>query len=429
MTAPPFEKCNPGHHHGVPKIFLSYSHEDRRRAEAVKMLLELGGAQVFMDWRSILPGSEWSAALERALADCDVLCVFWSAAAQRSTWVRAEYTTFIGRFPDRPCIPLCADETPLPLLLAKRQAPPEFLALASEMVALRRDLVARGVSRREIRRVVQGRIAQLGLQLDDAQRSKLLGLFVSGASLGMLLSWLARPVKATAILVSAASSVFLVTVVSLVWSLSGGEPDAERLDHAAHHAAPIEREHEPVRDGGPGSAEAPASADGSGAKQPAPQGSSGNGAAMSAPTSQGSGARVATALSARSSESRNASEVRERQVRRAVLDNADRLRRCYEDQLQVDPGLSGTVYARFVISERGVVVSSAATGLGDAVDYCIAGEIERIAFPPWLDGSSMVVNYSFYFRPARPLPGARGSPTVEIGTPTVLRPPIKPGGT
>lgn len=254
------------------------------------MLMELGGAQVFMDWRSISPGSEWSAALEHALADCDMLCVFWSAAAQRSTWVRAEYTTFIARFPDRPCVPLPADETPLPLLLEKRQAPSEFLALASEMVALRRDLVARGVSRREIRRVVQARIAQLGLQLDDAQRSKLLGLFVSGASIGVLLSWLARPVKITAVMASVASVVSLVTVVSLVWRWSSTEPGPGRQGPPAQHAAPVERE--PVRRGGMSSAEDPAGTDGGDAKQAPLSEGSNNQSAMSVSASQGSGAPI-----------------------------------------------------------------------------------------------------------------------------------------
>lgn len=292
MTASPFRKCNPKHPHGVPKIFLSYGHKDRRRADAVKMLLELGGAQVFMDWRSVAPGIDWEAALEKTLVDCDVLCVFWSEVAATSSWVRAEYTTFIGRFPDRPCVPLCADETPLPLILAKRQAPPEFLTLASEFLALRRDLRARGVGQREIRRIVGERIARLGLQLDDAQRRKLLGLFMSGASLGMLLSWLLRPVKFTAVLATIASIVVLVTVVFLARLSSDIDTSAERLDRAAQHAASIE--HETIRNGRLDKAEAPGSADDSAARQTAPAESPSNQPAMPTPASQGSGARIAT---------------------------------------------------------------------------------------------------------------------------------------
>jgi hypothetical protein len=193
------------------RIFLSYARADRERANAVKMLLELGGAQVFMDWRSIPPGIEWEVALTRALADCDVLCVFWSAAAQRSKWVRSEYTTFTRAFPDRLCVPLHADATVLPPTLATRQAPPEFLALANELLALRRDLVERGISRRETRRIVQARLAQAGLQLDEAQLKKLLSLFASGLSLGVLLTSLPKSLRVVTLLAAIAA------VVALIW--------------------------------------------------------------------------------------------------------------------------------------------------------------------------------------------------------------------
>lgn len=193
---------------GMVKIFLSYAHEDRGRVDAVKTLLELGGAQVFIDWRSIRPGTAWGSALAHALAECDVLCVFWSAATLRSTWVRDEYTAFTRMFPDRPCVPLCADETPLPAPLAKRQAPPEFLALTNEFLALRRDLLARGVSRRESRRIVRERIARLGVQLDVTQRRKLFGLFASGMSFGLVVASVSKPLKVGAWVAVVAAAAF-----------------------------------------------------------------------------------------------------------------------------------------------------------------------------------------------------------------------------
>lgn len=128
----------------------------------------------------------------------------------------------------------------------------------------------------------------------------------------------------------------------------------------------------------------------------------------------------ATAVTGRD---RSMDEIDKQRVRRAVLDHADLLQKCYEDQLQVDPDLSGRVQVSFVISDRGDVLSASATGLGDAVDYCVAGQIARIVFSPRRDGSSVVVNYPLRFQRTQPR-GALGSSTVELGTPTVLRPAI-----
>jgi hypothetical protein len=124
----------------------------------------------------------------------------------------------------------------------------------------------------------------------------------------------------------------------------------------------------------------------------------------------------------------SADEIGKRQVRRAVLNNVDLLRRCYEDQLRINPHLQGKVQVSFVISGEGRVMSSSATGLGDAVDYCVAGEIASISFPSRLDGSGVVVNYPLFFRLAQPTSEARESPTLELGVPTVLQSRIKRPG-
>jgi hypothetical protein len=194
---------------GARKIFLSYSHEDRRRASAVKLLLELGGADVFMDHSAIRPGAEWNPAIQHALWDCDVLCVFWSEAARRSSWVHAEYSTFIAQFPHRSCVPLCADETPLPPLLAARQAPPDVLFLANEFLALRRELAAQGVSPEEVETVVRDRMSRLGLRLDRTQWRTLLALFISGVSLGVARTRLSEIFKPSVVLA-------LVTAVAAI---------------------------------------------------------------------------------------------------------------------------------------------------------------------------------------------------------------------
>ncbi|TMQ17328.1 MAG: AgmX/PglI C-terminal domain-containing protein [Deltaproteobacteria bacterium] len=125
----------------------------------------------------------------------------------------------------------------------------------------------------------------------------------------------------------------------------------------------------------------------------------------------------------------SADEIGKRQVRRAVLNNVDLLRRCYEDQLRINPHLEGKVQVSFVISGKGRVVSSSATGLGDAVNYCVAGEIASISFSPSPDGSGVVVNYPLFFRLAQLPSEARKSPMLELGAPTVLQPRIKRPGT
>ena len=190
------------------KIFLSYARADRERANAVKMLLELGGATVFMDWRSIAPGTVWRDELARALAECDTLCVFWSAATLRSEWVRREYETFVASYPDRPCVPLRADETPLPPVLEARQAPPEMLALCGAF-DLQRELVRAGAPKADVAQRVRERLDRNGIHVDDVKWKKLAVAF-SG---GVLVAFGGRAflAKLVAVLVAIAS------IGTLVW--------------------------------------------------------------------------------------------------------------------------------------------------------------------------------------------------------------------
>jgi hypothetical protein len=198
---------------GDMRVFLSYSRSDRERANGVRVLLELGGAEVFMDWRSIEPGEDWQWALERALARCDVLCIFWSARTAKSKWVEREYTTFLRLHPGRRCVPLVADETPLPTVLAARQAPAEFLALANEILAKRRKLIQLGVSRAERARLLCEEIEKRGIQLTLKQRRALATLFGSG----LLLWLLCREVFGTTLAKTAGAAIVIVCVAIVAW--------------------------------------------------------------------------------------------------------------------------------------------------------------------------------------------------------------------
>lgn len=73
-------------------IFVSYAREDRPRVEPmVKELLKLGW-RVFID-RNILPGSNWSSAINKALEETCCVLVVWTAASVNLAahpWVRDE---------------------------------------------------------------------------------------------------------------------------------------------------------------------------------------------------------------------------------------------------------------------------------------------------------------------------------------------------
>lgn len=189
------------------RVFLSYTRRDRERSNGVRLLLEIGGAEVFMDWRSIRPGDDWRRALATALGKADVLCVLWSRFAQTSKWVRREYRQFLESFPNRQCVPLCLDETPLPRALARRQAPPEFLALVTDVVDTTRRLTAAGMSRAQRRDALRDKLRGAGLDPEDPRVRKLILVFGGGFSLAVVLhraleTFAGKLVAATLILVS-----------------------------------------------------------------------------------------------------------------------------------------------------------------------------------------------------------------------------------
>ncbi len=67
-------------------------------------------------------------------------------------------------------------------------------------------------------------------------------------------------------------------------------------------------------------------------------------------------------------------------VRRYVRRYQPRVTFCYEKQLQVEPGLAGTVTARFEIGEDGAVTSANASGMNEEVASCVAKAIRTATF-------------------------------------------------
>ncbi len=70
-------------------VFLSYSREDRVRAEQVARGLQQAGLEVFWD-NEIPPGTTWADFIEQKLGQCKALIVLWSAHSTKSQWVREE---------------------------------------------------------------------------------------------------------------------------------------------------------------------------------------------------------------------------------------------------------------------------------------------------------------------------------------------------
>lgn len=70
-------------------VFLSYSRDDRAKAEAIVGALEARGLTVW--WDGLLEGGhEFSEKIEQALASADAVVVLWSANSIHSHWVRDE---------------------------------------------------------------------------------------------------------------------------------------------------------------------------------------------------------------------------------------------------------------------------------------------------------------------------------------------------
>ena len=82
----------------------------------------------------------------------------------------------------------------------------------------------------------------------------------------------------------------------------------------------------------------------------------------------------------------------------------DRIRLCYERQLNFDPKLSGKVAIHFVIGTKGEVVRSSITEdtmKNEAVRKCILAEVKSWTFPQPKGGVLVDVDYPFFFESSR----------------------------
>lgn len=100
-------------------VFVSYSHADASLVAPVVRLLRVNESLVFQDTDRIAPGKRWRDQIANALADSNLVVVFWCDHACRSIEVSSEWRAAIDQ--DKDVLPLLLDATPLPPALGQFQ--------------------------------------------------------------------------------------------------------------------------------------------------------------------------------------------------------------------------------------------------------------------------------------------------------------------
>src|SRR4029453_1645268 len=102
----------------MASIFLSYSHEDARRAQRLTQALQDAGHRVWYD-QHIHAGRRFSKDIDEALKGADLVIVLWSKASIDSAWVQDEaaYGRDRGRL-----VPVLIDKVDPPLGFRQYQA-------------------------------------------------------------------------------------------------------------------------------------------------------------------------------------------------------------------------------------------------------------------------------------------------------------------
>jgi hypothetical protein len=93
-------------------VFVSYSHADASLVAPVVRLLRVNKSLVFQDTDGISPGKRWREEIAKALAESNLVVVFWCHHAFRSNEVSTEWRAAIEQ--GKEVLPLLLDATPLP---------------------------------------------------------------------------------------------------------------------------------------------------------------------------------------------------------------------------------------------------------------------------------------------------------------------------
>jgi hypothetical protein len=101
-------------------IFVSYSPADKELVSAIiSILCASNSALVYCDADSMRAGGRWREELGTAIAEANVVLVFWCHHSHTSYEVRKEFALALEQGKD--VLPLLLDATPLPSKLADRR--------------------------------------------------------------------------------------------------------------------------------------------------------------------------------------------------------------------------------------------------------------------------------------------------------------------
>lgn len=175
---------------GAQRVFVSYSRSDRTRVTGLGLLLEALGHHVFLDHKTIMPGTHWEAKLQEGLDQADVLLVYWTKYASRSEWVRKEVEYFHAHFPDHLLVPVLGDETPLSELLKPHQHN-DFCPLINELLDLKRSMEQQKAKPEQVQEAILTRLREAGIEIKERDRKKLFRLFALTGFLGLVTAPLA----------------------------------------------------------------------------------------------------------------------------------------------------------------------------------------------------------------------------------------------
>jgi len=92
-------------------VFISYSHEDRDRAQLLVSAFKKDGLSVWWD-ADLPPGGTWDRLIEQRLHTARSVVVLWSEVSVTKTWVREEA---LDAFQRNVLIPVLLDDVPPPL--------------------------------------------------------------------------------------------------------------------------------------------------------------------------------------------------------------------------------------------------------------------------------------------------------------------------
>ena len=99
----------------VKLIFISHCAEDSRLANWLSKKLRKDGFNAWVYNENINPGDNFVDSINTALGICTTFLLIWSNDANKSDWVKKEWTSILAMNKD--IIPLLRDKTQLPPIL------------------------------------------------------------------------------------------------------------------------------------------------------------------------------------------------------------------------------------------------------------------------------------------------------------------------